>query len=154
MPAVQTRLIAYFFTGVLHAVGPLLLLIAIASSIPKVEFVRNSIAVEGKIISLERAYSRQFSKDVYKPVVRFTDSNGQTRLFVAASRSGFVSLKPGDSVRVLYLKDRPGTARIGNFAQLWMPQLIPALVGAVFIAFSVRILIGRKYLGDASPNCL
>ena len=88
MSTVIARLIAYLFVGVLCAVGPLLLLIAIVSSIPKVEFVRNSVASDGKIIDLQPMNSRQFSKEVYKPVVRFADDNGQTRLFVADSRSG------------------------------------------------------------------
>jgi len=150
MSTVIARLIAYFFVGILCAVGPLLLLIAIVSSIPTLEFVRNSLVSHGTITSLQRSYSRQFSKEVYKPVVRFTDSNGQTRFFVADSRSGIATLKPGDSVRVLYLKDRPETARIGTIAQLWMPQLILALIGTVFVVFSVRILIRRKKLSGAS----
>jgi hypothetical protein len=136
----------------LYAVGPLLLLIAIVSSIPKVEFVRNSVASDGTIIGLQSVYSRRFSKEVYKPVVRFTDSNGQTHLFLAVSRAGLVPLKPGDSVRVLYLKDHPETARVDSIAQLWMPQPILALIGAVFVAFSVRILIRRKYRGHASVS--
>ena len=148
MSVVIARLISYFFVGMLCAVGPLLLLIAIVSSIPKLDFVRNSLVLHGTITSLQRLYSRQFSKEVYKPVVRFTDSSGQTRLFVADSRSGIATLKPGDSVPVLHLKDRPETAR--TIAQLWMPQLILALIGAVFFVFSVRILSRRKNLSGAS----
>jgi hypothetical protein len=79
-------------------------------------------------------------------VVRFTDGNGQTRLFVADSRSGIDPLKPGDSVRVLYLRNHPETARIDTIAQLWMPQLILAFIGVVFVVFSVRILVRRKNL--------
>ena len=146
VPTVIARLIAYFFVGVLYAVGPLLLLIAIVSSIPKVEFVRNSVASHGTIIGIQSVYSRRFSKEVYKPVVRFTDSNGQTHLFLAVSRAGLVPLKPGDSVRVLYLKDHPETARVDSIAQLWMPQPILALIGAVFVTFSVRILIRRRLI--------
>src|ERR1700733_5334741 len=144
MSAVIARLIAYLFLGVLHAVGPLLLLIAIVSSIPKVEFVRNTVVSDGTIIALQAMYSRQFSKEVYKPVVRFADGNGQTYLFVADSRSGIDPLKPGDSVRVLYLRNHPETARLGTIAQLWMPQLILAFIGVVFVVFSMRILFRRQ----------
>jgi hypothetical protein len=146
MSSLIARLIAYLFVGILHTVGPVLLLIAIVSSIPKVEFVRNSVISDGTIIALHPMYSRQFSKQVHKPVVRFADDKGQTRLFVADSRSGVYPLKPGDSVRVLYLRDHPETARIDTIAQLWMPQLILAFVSIVFAAFSVRILIRRKNL--------
>lgn len=138
------RLIAYFFVGVFLAVGPLLLLIAIVSSIPKVEFLRNSVAADGKIIGLQRVYSRQFSKEVYKPVVRFTANDGRTHLIVADSRAGLVPLKPGDRVRVIYLKDHPETARIDSIAQLWMPQIILGSIGAIFAVISVRILMKRK----------
>ena len=144
MSTVIARLIGYFFVGVLYAAGPLLLFVAIVSSIPKVEFVRNSTAAEGKIISLERGYSRQFSKETYKPVVRFVDGSGQTHFFTANSRAGFHPLKEGDSVRVLYLKEHPEIARIDTVAQLWMPQPLIALLGAALLVLAVRILIARK----------
>jgi hypothetical protein len=144
MSALIGRLIACFFIGVLHAVGPLLFLIAAVSSIPKVEFAYNSVSSYGKILSLQPVYSRQFSKYVYKPVVRFTDNDGQTHFFVAISRAGLVALKPGDSVRVSYLKGHLETARIDTIGQIWMPQLILASIGVIFIAFSMRTLRGRN----------
>lgn len=144
MSNVIARMIAFFFVGILYAAGPLLLVIAIASAIPKAEFVFNSIAAEGKVISLERGYSKQFSKEVYKPVVRFTGGDGQIHLMIAESRAGLVRLKPGDSVRVIYLKDRPETARIDSIAQLWMPQLILGFIGGSFTFFSLRIVLRRR----------
>ena len=143
-PTMIARLIAYFFVGVLYAVGPLLLLIAIATSVPTARFVLSSTATDGKIIYLQRVYSRQFSKEVYKPVVRFTANDGQAHIFVADSRMGLVPLKAGDTIRVLYLKDHPETARIDMIPQLWMPQLILGFFGAIFTVLSVRIQIRRR----------
>ena len=145
-PTMIARLIAYFFVGVLCAVGPLLLLIAIALSIPTARFVFTSTAADGKIIYLQRAYSRRFSKEVYKPAVRFTANDGQTHIFVADSRTGLVPLKPGDAIRVLYIKDHPETARIDTFPQLWMPQLILGIVGVFFTIVPLRIMLRKRTL--------
>jgi hypothetical protein len=141
---VFARLIAYFFVGVLCAVGPVLLLIAIGSSIPTAKFVLASPATDGKIINLQHAYSTRRSKEDYKPVVRFTASNGQTHMFIADSRAGLVSQKTGDTIPVLYLNDHPETARIGTFVQLWMAQFVLGIVGVSFTIVPVRILIRRK----------
>lgn len=146
------RLIAYFFVGLLHAVGPILLLIAIASSLPKAEFARNSLATDGKIVSFQRVYSRQFSKEVYKPVVRFVANDGQIHLMVANSRAGLFPLKPGDAVRVIYLKDHPESARIDSMTQLWMPQIILGLIGTIFIVLSARILWRKRTVSRVSSS--
>jgi hypothetical protein len=108
------RLTAYFFLGVLHTAGPVLFLIAIISSIPKAEFVCNSVVADGIVVGLQPVYFRQFSKDIYHPVVRFTDAGRRAHLFMAPNRGGLVPLKPGDSVSVLYLKGHPETARINT----------------------------------------
>ena len=144
MSNVFARLIAYLVVGVLCAVGPILLLIAIGSSVPTARFVLASTATDGKIMSLQREYSTRQSKEVYRPVVRFTASDGQTHMFIADSRAGLVALKTGDTIPVLYLNDHPETARIGTFVQLWMAQFILGIVGVFFTIVPVRILIRRK----------
>ena len=146
MPTFIARLIAYFFVGVMCAVGPLLLLIAFVTSIPTARFVLASTASDGKIIYMQREFSRRFSKEVYKPVVRFTTNDGQTHIFVAESRMGLVPLKAGDTLCVLYLNDHPETARIDTFPQLWMAQLILGVFGAFFTTITVRILVRKRAL--------
>ena len=147
MSTLFARLIAYFFVGILCAVGPLLFLIAVGTSIPTARFVLASTATDGRILSLQREYSRRFSKEVYRPVVRFTANDGQIHFFVADSRAGLVPLKPGDTIRVLYLSGRPETARIGTFAQLWMAQFILGVIGVFFTTVPVRILMRKRVQG-------
>ena len=149
MSTMIARLIAYFFVGVLYAVGPLLLLIAIASSIPTAEFVLASTATDGTIVELERVYSKRH-RYVYEPVFRFTANDGQTHMIRSDSNTALVPFKRGDRIRVLYLKDHPETARVDMLSQLWMPQLILAVLGAVFTAFSVRIPIRKRALRRAA----
>jgi len=138
---VIARLLGWFFVGIFYAVGPLLLLVAIVSSIPTVFFVRNGVVADGTVIDLDRVYSSRLSKEVYKPIVRFATPDSRIRLMVADSN---VRLKPGDHIRVIYLKGHPETARVDTIGQLWMPQLIFAIVGALFSLFSVRVLVGRR----------
>ena len=142
MSTLIARLIAYFFVGVLCAVGPGLLIISIASSIPTARFVLASTATDGKIVSLDRVYYR--SRYGYLPVFRFTANDGQIHMIRADSSTSLVRFKPGDRIRVLYLRDHPETARIDTFAQLWMPQFILGLVGVFFTTVPVRILMRKR----------
>jgi hypothetical protein len=137
------RLIAYFFVGCLYAVGPLLLLIAIASSVPTARFISAGIAADGTIIDLNRVYLPSRSKEVYLPVFRFTADDGQTHMIMANSNANWIPFKRGDHVRVVYLKDHFETARIDSIPQLWMAQIILAFIGAVFCALSIW-MIRRK----------
>lgn len=138
------RLIAWFFVGIIYAVGPTLVIIAVAISIPTARFVNAAVATDGKIISLNRVYLPRRSKEVYLPVFRFTANDGQPHMIMADSNTNLVPFKPGDHVRVIYLKDHPETARIDSIAQLWMPQLIFGVFGVAFTAFSFRILFRRR----------
>ena len=151
MSTVIARLIAYFFVGVLYAVGPVLLLIAIVSSIPTAEFVLASTATDGKIVELEPIYSKRY-RYVYEPVFRFTANDGQTHMLRSYSNTSFVPFKPGDRIRVLYITDHPETARIDSFAQLWMPQFVLGVLGAMFSAISVRIQIRRRAIRRAAAS--
>jgi hypothetical protein len=146
------RLVAYFFVGALFAVCPLLLVIAIGSSIPTARFVLASTAADGKIIYMERVYSRRFSKEVYKPVIRFTDNDGRMHIFMAESRMGLVPLKAGDTIRVIYIASHPETARIDTFPQLWMAQFILGLVGIFFTTVALRILMRKRALSHAAAS--
>ena len=80
------------------------------------------------------------SKEVYLPVVRFIDNDGHPHMIMADSGVNWVPFKPGDHVRILYLKDRPESVRIDSVPQLWMPQLILAILGAILTRLSVRLL--------------
>lgn len=139
MSTLIARLIAWFFVGIIYAVGPTMVIIAVAISVPTVRFVNAAIATDGKIIGLNRVYLPRRSKEVYLPVFRFTANDGQPHMIMADSNTNLVPFKPGDHVRVIYLKDHPETARIDSIAQLWMPQLIFAFFGTLFIVFSWRM---------------
>jgi hypothetical protein len=136
------RLIAWFFVGVFYAVGPALLLIAISLSIPTVEFVLASIATDGRIIDLEPVYYRY--RYVYEPVFRFTANDGKLHMIRSNSNTALVPFKRGDRIHVLYLKDHPESARIDTIPQLWMPQLILGVLGALFTTVPVRIQLRKR----------
>lgn len=147
----MARLIAYFFVGIIHAIGPLVLIVAFASSIPTFEFVHQSIPADATIVDLKRVYLPRRSKEVYFPVFRFSGSDGQAYMVRANSNASLVPLKIGDRVRVLYLKDHPETARIDSIPQLWMVQLILGFGGALFCVFSARIILRRRAPRNATP---
>lgn len=128
--------------------GPLLLIIAIATSIPTAEFVLSSTSTDGKIIELAQTPSRKYGY-IYLPIFRFTANDGRPHTVRADSTTTLVGFKPGDRIRVLYLKDHPETARIDTLPQLWMPQLILAILGAFFTTVPVRIWMRKRALSGA-----
>lgn len=134
------RLIAFFFVGVLYALGPVLLLVAIGTSIPTAEFVHASLSADGTIVDLNRVYVARQSKEVYLPIFRFTANDGQSHMIMADSNINWVQFRRGDHIRVLYLKDRPESARINSVPQLWMAQLMLAFFGIIFTLLTVRML--------------
>jgi hypothetical protein len=146
VPTLISRLIAYVFVGIVYAVGPLFLIIAIGLSIPTARFVSDAIATDGTVIDIQPVYIPRRSRYFYLPVFRFIASDGQTHMLRAESSVSLVRFKRGDSIRVLYLKDHPETARIDTIPQLWMPELILASLGVIFTALAVRIHLRKRSL--------
>ena len=145
MPTFFARVIAYVFLGVLCAVGPLLLVLSLRSTIQTAMFVHGSVATDGKVLSLERVYAQRSSRYVYKPVFRFYSEDGKIHLVMASSDAHvFKPLRAGDSVRVLYPADHPELARIDSFAQMWSFQAVGGVLGAALTLFPISLIRKRR----------
>jgi hypothetical protein len=143
MPTPIARLFMYAFVGILCAIGPLLLLFAIVSSIPTIQFVRSSVATGGEIIDMVPIRSSRHMGYVYVPEFRFIANDGAVHLKRVSSETAFSTFTSGDKVRILYLKDRPETARIDSISQLWMAQIILSVAGS-FLSFFPFLIVKKK----------
>jgi hypothetical protein len=77
---------------------------------------------------------------MYRPVVRFSTASGRQLTFTA---SGASDREPqlGGTVTVFYPAARPQDARIDRFLDFWLAPLITGIVGLVFTAVGLPLLI-------------
>lgn len=125
-------------------VGLLFLGRAVYGALSTESLLRESIAVNGRIVDVVRVHRVQRSGFTYVPVFRFTLENGQP--FTVASRvpSNPPQFKVGDAVKVYYKRDHPEWAVINSLGQLWMDDVALAFVGLVFIAFGTVLSRARN----------
>jgi hypothetical protein len=144
MPSLSARIIAYLFVGVLCAAGPVMLLVATGTGMERALFIRSSLSADGVIVALRpvRRYSSS-SKSCW-PVFRFTAKNGRSFTVTSNIAESPPPWQPGDTVPVLYQQDHPENAHIDSFFQLWRPQVIVGIVGAVFSAIPLLIFLRRR----------
>jgi hypothetical protein len=140
MSAFVARAIASLFIGVLWAVSVFLLAVALTLFVHSAIFVHNAFHTNGVVIEMREMRSiNRTARPAYKPVFRFTANDGQT--YVVASNTGgpLSDFAIGELVKVLYIKNRPKTARIDSFAQLWFLPLIFGILGGTATILLVQI---------------
>jgi hypothetical protein len=108
---------------------------ALIDALSTESLLRESIAVDGRVVALEQVHRVQRSGFKYVPVFRFSLENGQP--FTVASRvaSNPPEFKLGEAVKVYYKRDHPEWAVINSLGQLWMGDVALAFVGVIFVGF-------------------
>src|ERR1035438_4123745 len=128
--------------SVFFFVGLLFLGRALFGALLTESLLRESIAVDGRIVGLEQLHRVNRSGLTYAPVFRFTLENGQPFTVESRVHSNPPEFKVGDAVKVYYKRDHPEWAVIDSLGQLWMGDVALAFVAAVFIGMSA--LLSRK----------
>lgn len=108
-------------------------------------FINRAIEAKGKVIDLERSRSSSSgtSSNTYRPVVEFTTSTGKQIEFTSSVGSSPPSHRVGEAVTVLYLPTDPQRARIKSFFQLWFGFLLVCVMGLVFAAIGLTMILVR-----------
>ena len=84
----------------------------------------------------------------YRPEVEFVASDGRRHTFVGQVGSSPPAFKVGDSVVVLYARDRPENARIDTFVQQWLAPSILVVLGLILtLAGVIPLLTQYEKLG-------
>lgn len=107
-------------------------------------FIETAAEAEGEVVNLVRSGSSSGSSSggsTYAPVVKFTAANGERYEFTSSAGSNPPSFRPGDRVRVYYLREDPYDAEIDDFFSLWGGALILGFLGTVFSAFGFGFLL-------------
>ena len=72
-------------------------------------------------------------RDLYFPVVTFTDASGKTVVFTSILRQTLFRSQIGKKVSVIYNATNSSTAQINTFKCLWYKPLVSLSVGVLFI---------------------
>jgi len=121
-------------------------------------FLLRSVEAQGTIIRLDEVPYQDDGSINYDPVFSFTAQDGHThtvRSGVATNPPGFTE---GQTVRVLYIKNNPGGAKLASFWQLWFVTLLCSGLGMFFggpgyllLRYERRLNRQALSLASASP---
>jgi hypothetical protein len=133
-------------SGVFSTVGIALLLTSFFVFFNTTSFIRRAVEADGRVTDLERSRSSSSSgsSTTYRPVVQFTTATGKQIEFVSSVGSSPPSHRVGEAVRVLYNPADPQSARIKSFFQLWFGFLIVFVLGLVFTAVGLGMIVVRR----------
>jgi hypothetical protein len=101
--------------------------------------VRHSHLTTGTIVEIKEEY--EVNTRFYRPVVEFRLKN-KFRFEGSLATRHKPNYKIGETVKVLYLPEKPEIARIGSFGQLWGDGFI-ALAGGVVFILAALLLLGK-----------
>ncbi|GGJ23168.1 DUF3592 domain-containing protein [Deinococcus roseus] len=112
------------------AIGGLFLLGAVWAAGSQWAFLQKSLSANGHVVDLEKG---RLSKGgvVYYPFVKYTTRQGKTLIFRNPLGSD-PHPDIGDRVTVLYDPQKPASATISSFADLWMIPCILLGLGLCF----------------------
>ena len=135
--------------------GPLFLAGALISAHRTQQFLRQSIAVQGKVVALKPVHDSRDNSISYAPAFRFDVAGSHFATVVSNTSSKPPAFKVGEAVQVHYQQGHPENAVIDSFEQLWLGDWVFGSVGALFTAISLLILVyGHKSRrrNQAMPN--
>jgi hypothetical protein len=133
-------------SGVFSAVGVGMLVGSFFAFTDTRSFISRAVEAEGQVIGLDRSRSSSgsgSSSTTYRPVVEFTSATGKRIEFTSNVGSNPPSHRVGESVRVLYDPVDPDSARIKSFFQLWFVFIIFFVLGLIFAAIGLTMILLR-----------
>lgn len=123
-----------FFGAIFGVIGFIALGVMCLSAYNTYNFVNSAVTTTGKVVKIIKKTSTDShnNRSVTRlPVVLFTDKNGKSYRFKSSvsSESSIVN----DSIKVMYIPNKPSNARIADSASdVWSTTLIAAAFGFIF----------------------
>jgi len=110
--------------------GIIVMLIAIVIAVKQVVFIVKTVSAKGVVVELIHNIDASGMVDiVVAPRVRFKTVAGQGHFFVSSYYSYPPAYEVGESVTVLYPKNRPYEAKLKGFFSLWGFSAIVFCIG-------------------------
>lgn len=104
-------------------------------------FLAEAVKAPGTVVELVESQANNGRS--YRPVVQFSNQNGQRVTFESSSGSNPPSYSKGQSVEVFYRPEAPQDAELNDFFSLWGPPALSGTMGAVFFAIGGGFILTR-----------
>lgn len=116
------------------AAGCVLSLLAALSLLSTRSFVRRAAHADAIVVALNAGSAH--------PQVEFALVSGEKLSFPAG---GFISYNKGARAKVLYMPEAPiESVRLDDFGALWLPDIVQAFMGIVFLGVGFATVPGRR----------
>jgi hypothetical protein len=124
--------------GILCLVGGAIMLFVVKNFIETLVFIRAAGTTVGKVIHLAPARNSD-GHLLYLPVFEYQTNDGTVCQYTSTVASSPPAYKIGDSATLLYLRKNPRQAKLKSFSELWLLNIIFALIGLACFGGAVII---------------
>lgn len=132
--------------GLFSIIGLGLLIASVFVYLNTRKFIDASAKAQGTVIA--HASGRSSDGDItYAPIVSFRTEDGRTVEFKSGTSSTNASPPVGQTVEVLYNRQRPEEAEINSFSSLWTLNIILAGLGAGFFIIGTLVFMVFRRAG-------
>lgn len=142
--------------SVFLAVGVLMLLIAMASTVSTIRAISQEESAPGQVVDMTVRASADnetgILQEYYYPVVEFNLPDGTFKRLQLSEGSWPPEYEIGQSVTILYNPEHPLDARIKSLSSTMLKWIFPAITGIVGVVFLSLTLIVRRFLNSDSPE--
>ena len=107
------------------------------------KFVQNAERTEGTVVAIGERRNSEGDRVKY-PVIEFTDQQGGQHEFKASSGSSSSGYSVGNKVQILYDRERPDSASLDNWLDLYFGPLVLVILAAGSLFFAVAFLSSRS----------
>jgi hypothetical protein len=127
--------------GIFSLAGAGLLILAGQHFSRRRTFIRSSSVVPGIVVAVREERDGMEAQSFRYPRVRFRTAAGRD-VTVESSMAFGATWRIGEAVSVRYRLDHPEMADFDNFAALWGPTLLFALLALAFVGVGAGLMFG------------
>lgn len=136
--------------SVFLAVGALMLVIALISTISTIRLLAREASAPGQVVDMtvRQSYDNEtrITSEYYYPVVEFAMPDGTAKRVQLSEGSWPPEYEVGQPVTILYDPAKPLDARIKSASSMILKWVLPGITGIIGISFLVITLIVRRFL--------
>ncbi len=133
----------YIGVGALLLVGSVMLLFALKLFYETIVFLRSAVRTVGTCIRLDGARNSD-GQATSLPVFEYQTNDGTIYRYTSTVASTPPAYNVGDTATLLYHKRNPRNARINSFIEIWLVQLILAVLGLSCCLAAFFIFLSAK----------
>jgi len=107
-------------------------------------FVQSAEHTEGTVIEIVEKRDRD-GGITFSPIVEFTDHQEQPRKYYSTTSSNPSFYSVGDKVKILYDRDRPDSAKINHWFDVYFGPLLLFVLGGGFFIIGTVVAVAMMY---------